>query len=57
MFLSANGSDNVNDNGNANNIIFTIKGAKLYVPVITLLARDNQKVSKLCSKGFEISVY
>ena len=57
MFLSANGSDNVNDNGNANNIIFTIKGAKLYVPVITLLARDNQKVSKLCSKGFERSVY
>ena len=30
------------DNGNANsNIIFTIKDTKLYVPVVTLSARDN----------------
>ena len=38
-------------NDNANKIIFTIKD--LYVPVVTLSARYNQKLSKLLSKGFE----
>ena len=51
--LSANG----NDNDNANNINFTIKDTKLYFPVVTLSAGDNQKLSKLLSKGFERSVY
>ena len=38
--LSAGGADNVN--GNANDIIiFTIKDTILYVPVVTLSARDN----------------
>ena len=37
-------------------IIFTLKDKKLYVPVVTLSARDNQKSSKLLSKGFEWSV-
>ena len=55
--MSATGTDNVNDNVNDNNIIFTIKGTELYVPVVTLSARDNQKLSKLLSKGFERSVY
>ena len=45
-------SDNNNDNNNPNNIIFTIKHAKLYVPAITLSAKDNQKLSKLLSKGY-----
>ena len=53
--LSAAGADNVNDNVNnnvnGNNIIFTIKDTKLYVPVVTLTARDNEKLSKLLSKG------
>ena len=40
-----------------NNIIFTIKDTKLYVPVVTLLLADNKKLSKLLSKGFERSVY
>ena len=31
--LSAAGNDNVKDNVNANNIVFTIKGKKLYTPV------------------------
>ena len=39
------------------NIIFTIKETKLYVPVVALSAKDNQKVSKLLNKGFEIWVY
>ena len=55
--LSANNNDNVNDNGNANNIIFTIKDTKLYVPVVTISAKDNQKLSKHPTKGFERSVY
>ena len=37
---------NENDNGNADNIIFTIKETKLYVPVVTLSAKNNQKLSK-----------
>ena len=53
--FSAAGGDN--DNANYNDIVFTIKGKKLYVPVVTLLARDNQKLSKLFSKRFERSVY
>ena len=56
--LSAGGTENViNENANANNIIFTIKDTKLYVPVATLSARDNQQSSKLISKGFDRSVY
>ena len=51
-----NQSDNDNNNS-ANNIILTIKDTKLYVPVITLSARDNQKLLKLLSKGFERSIY
>ena len=37
-------------------IFFAIKDTKIYVPVVTISARDNQKLSKLLSKGFEISV-
>ena len=55
--LSVAGTDNANGNNNENNIIFTIKNTILYVPVITLSARDNQKLSKLLSKEFERSVY
>ena len=51
------GGDNVNcnddDNANGNNIIFTIQDTKLYVPVVTLSQRDNQKLSKFLSKEFE----
>ena len=42
-----------NANGNNdNNIIFTIKDT-LCVPVVTLSAREKQKLSMLLSKGFE----
>ena len=37
-------------------IIFTIKDTKLYVPVVTLSAKDNQNLSKLLSKRSERSV-
>ena len=56
--LSAAGNENViNDNNNANDITFTIKDTKLYVPVVNLSARDKQNFLKLLSKGFEILVY
>ena len=53
--MSVTGNDNTN--GNDDNIIFTIKDTNLYVLVVTLSARDNQKLTKLLSKGFERSVY
>ena len=46
-----------NNDANSNNVIFTIKDPKLYVPVVTLSARYNQKLSKLLGQGFEGSVY
>ena len=53
--LSVTGIDNANGNNDDNNIIFTIKDA--IVPVVTLSARSNQKLSKLLGKGLERSVY
>ena len=52
--LAAAGVDNISAN---DNIIFAIKETKLYVLVITLSAKDNQKLSKLLSKGFGKSIY
>ena len=53
--LYANGNNN--SDADPNNTIFTIKDTKLcVVPVVTLSAKDNQKLSKLLSKGFERSV-
>ena len=39
--MSAAGLDNAN--ANSNNIIFSVEDTKLYVPVATLSARENQK--------------
>ena len=58
--FSASANDNLNDNDNDNNgniITFTTKYIRLYIPVVTLSARGNQKLSKLLRKGFERSVY
>ena len=41
----------------ANTAIFKITDAKLYVPIVTLSAEDNAKLSKLFSEGFERPVY
>ena len=55
---SPNGNDNVNNNDNANNIIiFTIEDTKLSVPVVTLSAKDNQKLLKFLGKELERSIY
>ena len=53
--LAIGGNDN--DDANSNNIIFTIKDTKLQFPVVTLSAKDNQKLLKLLIKEFERSVY
>ena len=58
--LSAASNDKLNNNhndNNGNNVIFTIKDTRFYVPVVTLPARDNQKLLKLLSNWFERSVY
>ena len=36
---------------------FKITDAKLYVPIVTLSAEDNAKLSKLLSEGFKRSIY
>ena len=53
--LTAAGADN--NNANSNNFVFTLKDTQLYVPVVTLLAKNNKKLLKLLRKGFERSVY
>ena len=53
--LSANGNDN--DDAICNNIILTTKDSKLYVPILTLSAKGNQKLTKIMGKGLERSVY
>ena len=55
--LSVAGTDKANGNNDDNNIIFTIEDTKLNVPIVTLSAKDNQRLSKLLSKGSERSVY
>ena len=53
--LAAAGPDNINKD--PDNINFTIKNKKLYVSVVILSARDNQKLSKLLSREFEGSLH
>ena len=60
--LTEAGADNVNKdpdniNKDPDNINFTIKNKKLYVSVVILSARDNQKLSKLLSREFEGSLH
>ena len=52
---SVGGTDNADVN--ADNIIFSIKDTKLYILVVTLSAKENQKLSKLLSKWIERLVY
>ena len=41
----------------ADSATFKITDAKLYVPIVTLSAEDNAKLSKLLSQGFKRTVY
>ena len=47
--MPATGNDNATSNDD--NIISNIKDIRLYAPVVTLLARDNQKLTKLFKEG------
>ena len=51
--LSVAGNENDIINNSANNKISTIKNTKLYVPIVSLSARDNKKLSKLFSKEIQ----
>ena len=47
---------NANATG-ADSATFKITDAKLYIPIVTLSAEDNAKLTKLLSKGFKRTVY
>ena len=47
---------NADDTG-ADSATFKITDAKLYLPIVTLSAEDNAKLSKLSSEGFKRPVY
>ena len=47
---------NANATG-ADSATFEITDAKLYVPIVTLSAEDNVKLSKLLGEGFKRSIY
>ena len=52
--LSIVGAANASDDGaNSYNINFARIDTRLCVPIFTLSAKDNQKLSKLYTKGFE----
>ena len=48
--LSVASTDKANGNNDKNFVIFTIKGSKLYVLVVTLSARDNQNYENFLAK-------
>ena len=52
VFSAADNDDlnNIDNNDSGNNIIFTMKDTKLYLPVVTLSARDNQRLLKSIKK-------
>ena len=49
--LAAVGADNAP--ANSNNIIFTIKDTKLYVPVVTLSVKGNQNYQNFLAKDLK----
>ena len=55
--LSVGGTEySINEDVNVN-IIFTVKYIKLYVPIETLSAKDNQKLIKLINNELKKSIY
>ena len=51
LYFFVNGYDN--EDANSNNIIFTIEDTKLYVPVVTLLAKDNKSYQQLLAQDLK----
>ena len=56
VLTTAQTDANANNTG-ADSATFKITDAKLYVPIVTLSAEDNAKLSKLLSEGFKRSIY
>ena len=56
VLTSAAVDSNANNTG-ADSATFKITDAKLYVPIVTLSAEDNAKLSKLLSAEFKRSIY
>ena len=50
--LGATNGDN-DDVANSNNITFTIKDTQLYVPIVTLPAKDNQNYENVLGKDLK----
>ena len=55
--LSTAQTDANADNTSADSATFKTTEAQLYVPIVTLSAEDNAKLSKLLSEGFKRSIY
>ena len=51
-YVLATGGNN-NDDAYSINIIFTVKDTKLFVPVVTLLAKDTQNYQNLLAKDLK----
>ena len=45
------------DNANNREATFQITSTRLYVPIVTLLIKDNVNLTKQLNEGFKISVY
>ena len=56
VLTSAAVDSNANNTG-ADSATFKITDAKLYVPIVTLSAEDNAKLSKLLDQGFKRSIH
>ena len=56
VLTTAGTGDNTNATG-VDSATFKITDSKLYVPIFTLLAEDNAKLSKLLNEGFKRSIY
>ena len=57
LFLAMLVNENDDANADSDNVILTIKYSKLYVPVVILSAKHNQRISKFVSKRSERFVY
>ena len=49
--MASNGSDNPKPNPNS--FVFSIKDTKLYVPVVTLSAKDNKNYENFLAKNLK----
>ena len=51
------GGEKINDSNTRTAAAFKITDVSIYIPIVTLSAEDNVKLSKLLSEGFKRSIY